>query len=173
MKRSLFTQVRRAMSLRRWLRVPAVLGVAVALVLGLGTGSAFAYFTSTGHGTVTAITGTSLTITVNATTGTADLYPGASGAAYFTLTNSNSFGATFNTLTAASVVSQNITACPSANISIVPTLPFALSPALTIGVNTTSAMESIPNLVELSSSAPNGCQGVQFTVTLTLTGQSR
>jgi hypothetical protein len=152
------------------LGIPAAVG---ALVLGVGAGSAYAYLTSHGSGTGSGSVGSAAAVTVTATSGTADLVPGGTGAAYFTLKNiNNPFGVTFNTVTAASVVSNNTGSCPSSNISIAPSsLPYTFSPAVTVGASTTSGTESIPNLVKLSSSAPGTCQGVTFKVTLTLSGQ--
>ncbi len=154
-------------------RSPAILAAVTSLVFGLGGGVAYAYFTTNGHGPGAASAGSPVTITVTATTGTADLVPGGSGAAYFTLTNTNSFGATFNTVAlGATAVSQNTVSCPSSNITIAQTLPYAFSPPVTVNANTTSASLAILNLVKLSPTAPTGCQGVKFTVTFTLAGIS-
>ena len=154
-------------------RTPAILAAVTSIALGLGGGVAYAYLTTTGRGPGAASAGNPVTITVTATTGTADLLPGATGAAYFTLTNTNSFGATFNTVAVgATAVSQDTANCPSANISIAQTLPYPFSPPVTVSANTTSGSQTILNLVKLSPTAPTGCQGVKFTVTFTLSGIS-
>lgn len=159
---------------RRWSwPVVPVAVVAFVLALGLGGGGAYAYFSSTGSGTGHAAVGSAVNVTITATTGTADLLPGGSGAAYFTLTNTNAPGATFSQVaTGATVASNNTVACPTVNASIAQALPYTFSPAVTVGANTTSGTQSIANLVALSSSAPTTCQGVTFTVTLTLSGHS-
>jgi hypothetical protein len=150
-----------------------LLAAIVFLGFGVGGGVAYAYFTTKGAGPGSASAGSPLTVAVTGTTGSPDLLPGGTGAAYFTLTNNNSFGATFNTVaTGATVVSQNTAACPSSNVSIARPLPYVFSPSAAVGGSTTSAVESIPNLVQLASAAPTGCQGVKFTVTLTLKGMS-
>jgi hypothetical protein len=152
-------------------RTPAI--VAAVTSIALGSGVAYAYLTTTGRGPGAASAGNPVTITVTATTGTADLLPGATGAAYFTLTNTNSFGATFNTVAVgATAVSQDTANCPSANISIAQTLPYPFSPPVTVSANTTSGSLTILNLVKLSPTAPTGCQGVKFAVTFTLSGIS-
>ena len=146
----------------------AVVTVATSTVLA-GTG--LAYWSSTGSGSGTATTATPVSVTVNASTSPAAvLRPGGAGAAYFTLTNTNGFTATFNKVTAASVVSNDTTHCPSANASIAQVLPYTFSPTVSVGAKATSGMLNIPNLVQLASAAPNGCEGVIFTVTLTLSG---
>jgi hypothetical protein len=156
---------------RRWLLL--VLGVVAVLALGLGTGSAYAYFTSHGSGSGQAtIAGSPTTIMVTATSSAADLLPGSSGKTYFTLTNSNLHnGASFSTVTAASVSSTSSGSCPASNISF-PSFPYSFSPAVTVNANAMSGTQSIAGLVTLSSSAPNACQGVTFTVTLTLSGRT-
>ena len=160
-----------ARSIRRGSQV--LLAAIVFLVFGVGGGAAYAYFTTRGAGPGSASAGSPLTIAVTATTGSPDLLPGGTGAAYFTLTNTNSFGATFNTVaTGATVVSQNTAACPSSNVSIAQPLPYVYSPSVVVGGSATSAVESIHNLVHLALAAPTGCQGVKFTVTLTLKGIS-
>jgi len=157
---------------RRWRLVP-VAGVAAALAAGLGAGGAYAYFSSTGSGTGHTTTGSAVSVTVSATTGAADLLPGGTGAAYFTLHNTNPFAATFNAVAVgAIVVSNNTVACPTSNVSIAPALPHAISPALTVSAGATTGTESIPGLVKLAASAPSSCQGVTFKVTITLTGPS-
>jgi len=145
---------------------------ALALGLCLSAGAAYAYFTSSGSGSGQASVGSPVVITVNATSGTPDLVPGGTGAVYFTLTNTNDFGVVADSVMSASVVSNDTADCPSANISIVPSLPYAVSPALSVSANSISGTESIAGFVELSSSAPTGCQGVTFTVTLVLSGNS-
>jgi hypothetical protein len=146
---------------------------AFATTLGLGGGSAWAYFTSTGSGTGHATTGTPVTVSVNAASGSADLLPGNKGAVYFTLHNTNPIGASFTKVASVSSIVSNDTAhCPSADATVGQTLPYAFSPAVTVGANATSGTQSIANLVQLVNNAPSTCQGVTFTVTLTLSGES-
>ena len=156
---------------RRWGLVP-VAGAATALAAGLGGGAAFAFFTG-GPGSGHVPTGTPITITAVATTGTADLLPGRPGAVYFTLHNQNSVGTTFEQVApGASVVSNDTTRCSSGDVSIAQSLPYTIPTGVTVSSGATSAVLSIPNLVVLAPDAPDTCQGVTFTVTLTLSGVS-
>ena len=160
---------------RQWRKLPLVLSTAMVLIIGHSAvnGAAYASFNSTDSGSRSATAGSTITVTVTATTGTADLLRGGSGATYFTLKNANSFGVTFTGVeTGAKVVSNNTGACANSYISIGPALPYAFSPAISLAAHATSVTQSIPNVVKLLSTAPTGCQGVTFTVTLTLSGIS-
>jgi len=157
---------------RRW-RVIPVAGAAGALAVGLGAGTAFAYLTTHGSGSGQTVAGSPVTIAVTATTGTADLLPGATGAVYFTLHNTDSSGATFDQVApGATVVSDNTGLCASSYVSIAQTLPYTIPTAMTVSPGATSGVQSIASLVKLASNAPGMCQGVTFTVTLTLSGKS-
>jgi len=145
--------------------------IAGGLSLVLAAGVAFAAWTANGSGSGTAKALTAQTVTINADTGTADLYPGSNGKVYFTLTNTNPYSITFDKLTAASVTSSSDEVnCPNTNLSINSAITLPLTVSLPVGANTTSAQESISNLVSLAHAAPNGCQGKTFTISLTLTG---
>jgi hypothetical protein len=157
---------------RRWPLIP-VAGAVGAVAIGFGGGGAFAYFATAGSGAGQAKGGSLATVSVVATTGPADLLPGGTGAVYFTLHNTSPSGATFDVVEpGATVQSSNIALCGDNNVSIAQTLPYMFSPAVTVSANGTSGPQSIPALVALSSSAPTTCQGLTFTVTITLTGRS-
>lgn len=159
--------------------VATVLLASVALVTLLAA-VASAYWRATGSGAGTAATGTALTVTISnaGVSPAADLHPGATASVTFKLDNrlsssGNSFGATFNKVTAASVVSSSDeVACPHANVTVAPSLPYTFTPAVTVGGNSLSAAETISGLVRLATAAPNGCQGKTFTISLTLSGTS-
>lgn len=154
--------------------------VAVCLTVVMISGIAFAVWTATGTGSGNAKALTAATVTVNAVTGAADLYPGGpAGSVYFTLTNTNPYPVTFDTVTAATVsavsggVADPGTACATSDLTIA-TLPYsgwtAQVAAGSPGSPTTSPMRSVPGLVSMVSTAPNNCQNAFFTITLTLTG---
>jgi hypothetical protein len=147
-----------------------VSAVILGVVWALAAGVAYAYFTG---GSATSAGAGHIAMTVNGTVGAAtgapDLYPGGTGAAYFTLTNSYDGPMSFNKITAASVHSNTGT-CADANISIAPSLPYTLATPVTVGAKATSGTQSAPALVRLASDAPNGCEGASFTVALTLSG---
>jgi len=166
-------QSARATARRRWRLVPLA-GAASAVAVGLGVGSAVAILVSqggSGSGQTTAAE--PVDVSVAATTGNADLLPGRTGAAYFTLHNTASSSATFDqVVSGARVVSDNTGLCASSYVSIAQTLPYSFSPAVTVSPGGTSGVQSISNLVALAPNAPNTCQGVTFTVTFTLSGRS-
>jgi len=158
----------------RW-RLVAGAGAAGALAVGMGAGSGFAYLEGHGSGTGTTqiATGSPIAVSVSAQTGTSDLLPGRAGSVYFTVRNATSSGVTLDHVNpGATVVSDNADLCASSNVSIAPTLPYAIPTAVSVGPNSASGTQSIANFVKLAPDAPGTCQGVTFTVNLTLSGQS-
>ena len=140
---------------------------AIAITVMLTAGVAVALWTANGTGSGNARALTAQTITVNATTGTADLYPGFNGGdVHFTLTNPNPYAVTFDSMTPGAITSSNPGACPASNV----TASSAAGLSLPVGANATSGAQSIANVVSMGSTAPDGCQGVTFTIALTLTG---
>lgn len=161
---------------RRWGLV-TVAGAAGALVVGLGGGGAFAYLDAgTGHGSgsgKTTAAAAPVTAAITATTVTSGLLPGRAGAAFFTLHNTDPSDSPFDQVVpGATVVSDNTGLCPSSYVSIAQTLPYTFSPPITVSPGGASGVQTIPGLVKLAANAPSTCQGVTFTVTLTLSGQS-
>jgi hypothetical protein len=146
-------------------RKKVVVLTAVSLT-ALGAGTAFALWTSTADGPGSSKAITAVNVTVNAQTGTADLYPGASGKVSFTLTNTNPYAITFTSMTPGAVTSSDPTNCPASNVTVAPVTGLSLS----VAANATTALQSIPSAVTMISAAPDGCQGVTFTTALTLTG---
>ncbi len=165
----------RARARRRWKLVPLVGAAAAAVVLGGGTAVAFLSSPSA-HGSGNSaplIAGGAVSVGVTATTGTDDLLPGTTAAAYFTLHNATTASATFDTVAAgATVVSDNTSLCGNAYVRIAPSLPDTLPTPVTVGAGDTSGTQSVPGLVALAADAPSTCQGVMFTVTLSLSGES-
>lgn len=144
-----------------------VAALVIALTVMLTAGLAVALWTANGTGSGNARALTAQTITVNATTGTADLYPGFTGGdVHFTLTNTNPYAVTFDSMTPGAITSSNPGACPASNVSA----SSATGLSLPVGANATSGAQSIANVVSMDSGAPDGCQGVTFTIALTLTG---
>jgi hypothetical protein len=154
--------------------------VAVFLAVVTIAGIAYAAWTATGTGSGNAKTLTAATVTVNAIAGAADLYPGGpAGAVDFTLTNTNPYSITFDTVSAATVsaVSGGIAdpgaACAPSDL-MVAVMPYtgwtAQVAAGSPGSPTTSPTRSVPGLVSMRSTAPSNCQNAVFTITLTLTG---
>jgi hypothetical protein len=144
-------------------------GVIVGLLVAalIGGSVAYALWTASGSGSGSAKAITAQTITVNASTGAADLYPGFTGGkVFFTLTNPNPYAVTMTNMTSGAITSSDPANCPSTNITVANASGLTLAAA----ANSTTGQLSIPNVVSMASSAPDGCQGVTFTVALTLTG---
>ena len=141
--------------------------VALAAVTLAAAGTAYAVWSSTGSGSGRAQALNAQTVTVTAATGTADLYPGfADGDVYFTLTNPNPYPVTFTSMAAGTITSSNQAACAASLVTVDP----ATGLSLTVGADQTTGTQSIADVVNLSSAALDGCQGVTFTIQLTLTG---
>lgn len=145
--------------------VAGVIGAIGAAGLVLG-GVAVALWTATGTGSGEARALTAQMITVSAVTGTADLYPGfTAGDLSFSMNNPNPYGVTFTSSTAGAVTSSDPTGCPASNV----TVGDASGLSLSVGAGATAG-GSIADVVSMSALAPDECQGVTFTVALTLSG---
>ena len=160
--------------MRRRGRSHVVKALVVVAAVGILAATALAVWSSNASGSGNTKAVTAETVTVNAITGTADLYPGGpAGKVYFTLTNTNPYSITFDSLTGALVTdvsggSGGTPSCATTDVTV-STLP-ASGLALTVGANTTSATRSISGVVSMVGAAPDACQGAVFTVSLTLTG---
>jgi hypothetical protein len=138
-------------------------GIAVVLVAG----TAYALWTASGTGTGKAKALTAQTITVTGATGAADLYPGFTGGdVYFTMNNTNPYPVTFTSMTPGTITSSDPTNCPSTNLSV----NSATGLTLSVPASSTSPTVSVADVATLQSAAPDGCQGVTFTINLTLAG---
>jgi hypothetical protein len=138
--------------------------------IGLGSGIAFAVWTvnGSGAGSGAATVASSLTLTAVTPSGAAaTLYPGGpAGAVEFQVTNPNPFAVTITGLTWGTPVSQNTTNCASSNISVDAGAPTTASISIPADA-TASTVYSVPGVLDLSHSAPNGCQGVGFSIPIT------
>ncbi len=151
-------------------KIYVALAATVAAV-GAGGGIAMAVWstTGTGSGAGGADVAQSLVVTavVPGSSG-ASLYPGGpAGWVYLTVQNPNPFAVTLTGLSWGTPTSLNTTACPSANISVDANAPTSLS--VPVAANTTSGALQINGVLDLAHAAPNGCQGVDFTVPVTVT----
>jgi hypothetical protein len=142
-----------------------VLGVTAAAAVSAG--AAYALWSANASGPAGSRALTAQTITVTAATGAADLYPGfTGGGVYFTLANSNPYPVTFTAMTPGTITSSNAGACPAGNLTVAS--PTGLS--IPVPANSTNVAASIANVATLASAAPDGCQGVSFTIAMSLTG---
>ncbi len=139
----------------------------IALVVLLTAGLAIALWSSDGSGNGRAAAISAQTVTVNAATGAADLYPGnTQGDVHFTLTNDNPYPIRFTDMTPGAVTSSDPTNCPASNVTVGSETDLTLD----VAANATSGAQSIADVVTMVSGAPDGCQGVTFTIALDLTG---
>lgn len=162
---------------RRWHLVP-VAGAAAALAAGLGGGGAYAYFTSHGSGTGHTATGSAQGTTVTAVaspTADANLYPGGlSVAVNFTVNNPNPYAVSFTGWSGASIA----TVTPVGSNTCLPgdfqiasgATSGTFSPALSVPSGSPGVSGTANGVMQLKTTAQNGCQGSTVTVTLTLTG---
>lgn len=152
---------------KRWVAA----GVSVAS-LAAGAGVAYAAWTASGSGAGAGRAVTAQQLNVTAVTpgpGGAGLYPGGpAGWVYFTINNPNPYSVNVTHLAWGTPVSSDPTNCPNANISVDANAPTTVN--LTINGNSTSGAFQVFNVLDLAHSAPDGCQGVTFTVPLTVTG---
>jgi hypothetical protein len=142
---------------------PVFAGVAVTVV----GAAAFALWSTNGTGNAGAKALTAQNITVSASSGAADLYPGLTqGDVFFNSANTNPYSVTLTSMTAGSVTSGDPTNCPASNV----TVSNASGLSIVVPAGATASPGTIPNVVTMVAGAPDGCQGVAFTIVLTLTG---
>jgi hypothetical protein len=142
-------------------------GAVFAAISLAGGAVAFALWSANGVGTSSAKALTAQSLTVNAATASADLYPGYTlGDVAFTVSNPNPYPVTITSMTPGAVTSSNPLGCPATLVTVASTS--SLSIALAAGA--TNVAQTIADVVTLSSSALDGCQGVTFTIGLTLSG---
>ena len=150
--------------MRTWKKKVVVVAVTAGVAVSGGVAWALWSSTATGSGNAKALS--AVAVTVTASTGAADLYPGFTGGdVSFTVTNGNPYGITFTSMTPGTVASSDPTNCPASNVTVAPA-----TISLAVAANATAAAGSIPDVVTMAGAAPDGCQGVVFTIPLTLTG---
>jgi hypothetical protein len=143
--------------------------VVVLMLVMVGVGVAVAAWTSNGVGSGAAKAQTAVTSTIVAGTPVADLFPGkTNGNVIFTVDNPNAYPVTFTSLAAGAVTSGDPTNCPAANVTV--NSPVVVN--IPVAAGATSAAQTVAGVTNMLLAAPNGCQGVTFTVALTLTGTS-
>jgi hypothetical protein len=135
--------------------------------VALSAGAAFAMWTANGTGSGGAKALTAQTITVTGAAGAGDLYPGFTlGDVGVTLANTNPYPVTFTSMTPGTITSSNAGACPASNLTVIP--KSGLSILVPAGATNTAA--SITDVATMATTAPDGCQGITFTIALTLAG---
>jgi hypothetical protein len=152
-----------------------VIAIATAgAAIGAGTGAAFAAWslTGSGNGGAAATVAQGVTLTATIPTGAAaTLWPGSPtpSSVYFTASNPNPYSVVITNITWGTPVSLNTTSCPSSNISVDTNAP-KTGLSIVIPPNPQTGGFSVPNVLDLAHSAPDGCQGVGFDVPMTISG---
>jgi hypothetical protein len=148
----------------------SVAGAVATMAIAAGVAYAVWSVTGSGSGGAAATVAQNLVITAVTPTGSnANLYPGGpAGAVDLTIANPNPFAVTINSWAWGTPTSSNTTSCPNANISVDSSAPTTAS--LSIPANATgNTTYTVNGVLDMSHSAPNGCQGVSFTVPVTAT----
>ena len=152
-------------------RTLVIFSVIVAMLVG---GVATAAWLSTGTGPARGqAAATAQALTVTARSGPADLYPGATGAVYFTVANSNPYAVTLSTVSYG-VISGGGAGCVATDVTnIVKAIaaPTTLTPALVVPANG-SIPGTIAGALTMPLTAANACQGVTFDIQITVSGVS-
>ncbi len=148
-------------------RKKRIAAIAAFTALTAGGGVAWGLWSAAGAGSGRTTALTAVSVTVTAAAGPASLFPGATnGDIAFTLTNPNPYPVQFTSMTPGAITSSNAGACPVSNVSVAG----ATGLAITVAGGATSATQTISDVVSMIAAAPDGCQGVQFTIALTLSG---
>ncbi|MBK5306260.1 MAG: hypothetical protein JJD92_06180 [Frankiaceae bacterium] len=158
---------------RRAWTVAAASVVAAILVSGVS----YAYWSSTASGTATIGSTTAQPLVVSSiATPLADLYPGKTDDLGFTVKNDNAYPVRVTALTGVSVASSDSAACPVSNLTLssaispIPVGGYQLTPVVTVAGGGGTATGTLPGLVQMNTTAGDGCQGKTFTFTLTFSG---
>lgn len=156
------------MNFKTWSRRRKALAIIGVLAL-VGASAALAIWTINGFGSGSAKAGELQELTVQSidlSGAQGDLFPGQSGLLHMRVINPNS---ALN-LTAVSIDgtlgSSNPTGCPASNLSAENVS--GLSIPLIANGNTEI---TVPGVVSLAANAPDACQGVMFSVPVTVTAQ--
>ena len=97
------------------------------------------------------------------------IYPGGpAGPVFFNIQNPNPYAVTITGLAWGVPTSTNVSTCVSTNISLDAGAPTTVS--ITVPAASTASNVQVNGVLDLTHSAGNGCQGVAFTVPVTVTG---
>jgi hypothetical protein len=142
----------------------------MVLTAAIGGGVAYAAWSVTGSGSGAAGAAVASTLTITQVTpAVGTLYPGGPAASVdFTVNNPNPFPVNLTGISYGTPTSANTTACPNNNVSIDSNAPTAIN--ITVAANSSSPTEVAPSVLDMAHTAPNGCQGMSFSVPLTATG---
>jgi hypothetical protein len=150
---------------RRRRRIVAVIAWSVALILPTGLG--YALWSASGSGSGTAQATSAVALTISPGTASGDLYPGFTGGDVFLkVSNPNPYAVDITSAAFGTVTSSDPTGCPASNIRT----SSSASLSLHVAASSTDQAVTIPDVVTMGASAPDGCQGVTFTIATTVSG---
>jgi hypothetical protein len=149
------------------------IGVATATAaVTVGAGVAFAAWSASGSGSGSgaATVAQSLVVTpVTPAGANASIYPGGpAGPVFFNIQNPNPYAVTITGLSWGTPTSTNVSTCASTNISLDAGAPTTVS--ISVPAASTASNVQVNGVLDLTHAAGNGCQGVAFTVPVTVTG---
>ncbi len=152
------------------------IGIAATVAaLGAGGGVAFAAWSASGSGSGAgaATVAQSLVVTpVTPAGANATLYPGGpAGPVFFNIQNPNPYAVTITGLSWGTPTSTATSSCPSSNVSLDANAPTTVS--ISIPAASTASNVEVNGVLDLAHAAPNGCQGVAFDVSATVSGSQQ
>ena len=144
------------------------------LVVGLGVAGGslvMAAWTSSGTGSSYSKAGTVSALVLGDASGstTADLVPGATGAAYLRITNPNGFAVSITTVTRTGAITSDKGAACDATTGVSFANQTGLSQTVAAGATATITLSGA---VSMSNASDNSCQGALFTIPVSVTGTS-
>jgi len=147
-----------------WIAIAAVPAMALA-----GTGIAFAAWTLSGSGSGTAgAAGTQNLVIAGVNPAAGSLFPGGPAAPVdLTIDNPNPYPVNVTSITWGAPSSPNTGLCASNQLSIDAGATPSSSVNFTIPANTTSPTEVVAGVLDMASTAPQGCANLDFTVPVT------
>jgi hypothetical protein len=162
-------------------RATAILGALVLVIVGTTVAYASGIVRGIGFGSAKTISAVSITVVAD-TGQAADLYPGASGAIYFRITNPNPYPVT---LTSASVGTphnqDSSSACQastngSTNLTVTGgSIPINITVPARAGTGTgtpAAVSANLPGAIQMTMQADPSCQSQLFLAPVTLSGAS-
>jgi hypothetical protein len=145
---------------------------ATVTAVALGGGVAFATWSASGSGTGAGAATVAQSLVVAPVTpsgAAATLYPGGpAGPVFFNIQNPNPYAVTITGVAWGAPVSTSTATCANLNISLDLGAPTTVS--ISIPAASTASAVQINGVLDLTHTAPNGCQGVAFDIPMTVTG---
>lgn len=145
----------------------ATIGATSILAVGVIGGGAYAFWSGLATGDAKAEAATAKVLTVAAGTAGTALFPGATTNVNFVVSNGNPYPVKLDTLTGATVTSNDEASCPAdTHLTLGALTGFT---AMTVGAGS-STSGTLSGFVTMKTAAPDACQGKTFTIRLSFSG---